>query len=66
MECDSGLMPTAKTVAQFESALQKADISQSENPYIIDIHFGMKKPAVDRALIVVKLSNGAIEIWDVG
>ena len=59
-------MPIAKTVAQFESALQKADVSKSESPYIAEIQFGMKKPAADRALIVVKLSNGAIEIWDVG
>jgi hypothetical protein len=59
-------MPTVKTVAQFESALQKADTSQSENPYIVEIQFGLKKPAADRALIVVKLSNGALEVWDVG
>jgi len=59
-------MVTAKTVTEFESALQKADISQSANPHVVDIQFGMKKPGADRALLVVKLSNGAIEIWDVG
>ena len=35
-------------------------------PHVVDIQFGMKKPGADRALLVVKLSNGAIEIWDVG
>ena len=59
-------MVTAKTGTEFAEALQKADVSQSSNPHIVEIQFGIKKPGADRALLVVKLSNGAIEIWDVG
>ena len=59
-------MPVTKTVAEFETAITMGPGIATPNPWVRDVLFGMKKPGADRAILIVKLDTGKLEVWDVG